>query len=73
MLINFNVRDEYLDYWKSAYNCHHVSFKSGKFLFKSMILDSELLGFRTLSIVRYSKDWKTQRFGNWVCLVSSFT
>jgi hypothetical protein len=28
---------------------------------------SELLGFRTLSIVRYSQNWKTQRFGNWIC------
>jgi hypothetical protein len=25
---------------------------------------SELLGFWTLSIVRYSRSWKTQRFGN---------
>jgi hypothetical protein len=29
---------------------------------------SELRGFRTLSIVQYSKNYKTQRFGNWVCL-----
>jgi hypothetical protein len=28
---------------------------------------SELLGFRTLSIIRYSKNQKTQRFGNWIC------
>jgi hypothetical protein len=28
---------------------------------------SELLSFWTLSIVRNSKDKKTQRFGNWIC------
>jgi hypothetical protein len=27
----------------------------------------QLLDFRTLSIVRYSRNQKTQRFGNWIC------
>jgi hypothetical protein len=27
---------------------------------------SELLGFWTLSIVWYSRKWKTRRFGNWI-------
>jgi hypothetical protein len=31
-------------------------------------LKSELLGFWTLSIVRNSKYYKTQHFGNWICL-----
>jgi hypothetical protein len=28
---------------------------------------SELLGFRTLSISLYSKDWRLEHFGKWVC------
>jgi hypothetical protein len=28
---------------------------------------SELLGFWTFSIVWYSRDYKTQCFGNWIC------
>jgi hypothetical protein len=28
---------------------------------------SQLLGVWALSIVRYSKNWRTQRFGNWNC------
>jgi hypothetical protein len=27
---------------------------------------SELLGFWTLSIIQYSGNYKTQRFGNWI-------
>jgi hypothetical protein len=30
---------------------------------------SELLGFRTLSIVRYSRNWKAQYFWNWICFL----
>jgi hypothetical protein len=29
--------------------------------------NSELLGFRAVSIGRYSKNQKRQRFGNWIC------
>jgi hypothetical protein len=29
---------------------------------------SELLGFWTLSIIQYSRNYKTQRFGKWICL-----
>jgi hypothetical protein len=28
---------------------------------------SELLGFWTFSIVQYSRNYKTRRFGNWIC------
>jgi hypothetical protein len=28
---------------------------------------SELLGFWTLSIIQYSRNYKTQHFGNWIC------
>jgi hypothetical protein len=28
---------------------------------------AELLGFGTFSIVRYSREQKTRRFGNWIC------
>jgi hypothetical protein len=31
------------------------------------IRGEELLGFWTLSIVQYSRNQKTQRFGNWIC------
>jgi hypothetical protein len=31
------------------------------------IFNSELLGFCTFSIVRYSRNYKTRRFGNWIC------
>jgi hypothetical protein len=30
-------------------------------------VDTELLEFSTLSIIWYSKNWKTQLFGNWIC------
>jgi hypothetical protein len=30
---------------------------------------SELLGFSILSIVRYSKNYRTQCFGNWICFL----
>jgi hypothetical protein len=32
-----------------------------------MVYNTELLGFWTLSIVRYFRNYKTQRFGNWTC------
>jgi hypothetical protein len=31
------------------------------------VSQSELLGFRTFSIVHYSKKYKTRRFGKWIC------
>jgi hypothetical protein len=37
------------------------------YLLGNLIFKSELLGFWTLSIVRYSRNYKTQRFGNWLC------
>jgi hypothetical protein len=30
-------------------------------------MHSELLGVLTLSIVGYSRKYKTYRFGNWIC------
>jgi hypothetical protein len=30
---------------------------------------SELLGFWTLPIFRYSWNWKTRRFGTWICFL----
>jgi hypothetical protein len=30
-------------------------------------MDSELLGIWTLSTVRHSKNYRMQRFGNWIC------
>jgi hypothetical protein len=30
-------------------------------------LSSESLGFFTFSVVQYSRDNKTRRFGNWIC------
>jgi hypothetical protein len=32
-----------------------------------MVYNTGLLGFWTLSIVRYSRKYKTRRFGNWIC------
>jgi hypothetical protein len=32
-----------------------------------LCLRSKLLGFWTLSIVLYTRNYKTQRFGNWIC------
>jgi hypothetical protein len=32
-----------------------------------MVYNTELLGFWTFSIVRYSRDNKTRCFGNWIC------
>jgi hypothetical protein len=34
---------------------------------KLVIMHSELLGFWTLSIVQYSRNYKTERFRNWIC------
>jgi hypothetical protein len=34
---------------------------------RTVFMYSELLGFWALSIVRNSKYYKTQRFGNWIC------
>jgi hypothetical protein len=37
------------------------------FLLVWQLTCSELLGFWTYSIVRYSRNYKIRRFGNWIC------
>jgi hypothetical protein len=32
-----------------------------------MVYNTELLGFWTFSIIRYSRTQKARRFGNWIC------
>jgi hypothetical protein len=43
-----------------------MTHRLGDFKF-SKVKWSELLDFWTLSIVRYSRNQKAQRFGNWIC------
>jgi hypothetical protein len=52
--------------WIGANSWNSILYSKG---FWRCCITSELLVFRTSSIFRYSKNYKTQRFGNWVWVV----
>jgi hypothetical protein len=54
-----------LSIYLTSYQCQN-SLLNHKFSSIKPVLASELLMFWTLSIVRYSRNWKTQRFWNWI-------